>query len=543
MIFSAVFADCHSCHLCALLCHRDTTVSPILLEATTSRLTSALLRAARALGRAGCWPTPWPRRCFAGRVASQARQATARGVHPARRLRRDRRRRSRRASARGRARDGHEVPARVEPVSPGRSAVGLARGGHRETRVRAVPVRRARARGVGRRRRRDETRRDRRERVHSKRAHRGVDRAATAGDDDAVSPPRRRSTSTCTPRSPRAATPRYSISRMRARPRAWRRRTARRRTARRRRSAFGCAFSRGAPLVGAPPTNAPRRRAAAPLRLRLRRGFVSWVRRAPRCSNRARCPFKGAERRFASTLERGVAMERLGACRSETRPRRADGLHEPQRQDRALGRAGGSGRVAVVAHLAYGDPIGSQRSSRIITSITIDGLGRRDLRRVVGVAVASVVVASPPSSEYREECENNDFGRSTRRAVLDALRRALVDRVGFCVPTRDVPGVFVAMAPRPRAEQLRRPGAGLGGERDLAELVLARESRERAGQKKKRRPGSRGERRRGYPRRDRAQSGLSQKGAGLAKGTVAAVPRVARRAVRGGDGVYSSQAS
>ena len=234
MIFSAVFADCHSCHLCALLCHRDTTVSPILLKATTSRLTSALLRAAGALGRAGCWPTPWPRRCFAGTRASQHGKPQP-GEYTPLPLRRDRRRRSRRAP-RVVALGTGTKSARVEPVSPGEALSDRTRRSSRDARsCGSCTTSSSARRRTTATARRNETRPTRTRPLEacpswsgSRRRRRRRRRFASAAAF----------ASTCTPRSPRAATPRYSISRMRARPRAWRRRTARRRTARRRRSAF-----------------------------------------------------------------------------------------------------------------------------------------------------------------------------------------------------------------------------------------------------------------------------------------------------------------
>ena len=248
---------------------------------------------------------------------------------------------------------------------------------------------------------------------------------------------------------------------------------------------------------------------------------------------------QGSREALRVDAERGVAGQRLGACRLKPgRGAQTDCMSCSDKIARwvALGVQG-----ALPSSLISRTATLSDRSDHLESS-QVSQLTGSDVETYGAVRLASVVVASPPSSEYREECENNDFGRSTRRAVLDALRRALVDRVGFCVPTRDVPGVFVAPPAPPELSSSAGQARGWVASGTSLNWYW-RENRESAPDRKKRRPGSRGERRRGYPRRDRAQSGLSQKGAGLAKGTVAAVPRVARRAVRGGDGVYSSQAS
>ena len=117
-----------------------------------------------------------------------------------------------------------------------------------------------------------------------------------------------------------------------------------------------------------------------------------------------------------------------------------------------------------------------------------------------------------------------------------------MDRVGFCVPTRDVPGVFVAPPAPPELSSSAGQARGWVASGTSLNWYW-RENRESAPDRKKNgdqgHEASGAEVTLGGTGRKRA----FQKGAGLAKGTVAAVPRVARRAVRGGDGVYSSQAS
>ena len=150
---------------------------------------------------------------------------------------------------------------------------------------------------------------------------------------------------------------------------------------------------------------------------------------------------QGSREALRVDAERGVAGQRLGACRLKPgRGAQTDCMSCSDKIARwvALGVQG-----ALPSSLISRTATLSDRSDHLESS-QVSQLTGTDVETYGAVRLASVVVASPPSSEYREECENNDFGRSTRRAVLDALRRALVDRVGFCVPTRDVPGVFVA---------------------------------------------------------------------------------------------------
>ena len=151
---------------------------------------------------------------------------------------------------------------------------------------------------------------------------------------------------------------------------------------------------------------------------------------------------QGSREALRVDAERGVAGQRLGACRLKPgRGAQTDCMSCSDKIARwvALGVQGALPSSLISrssrdhlesSHASHGTDVGTFK--------TFETYG--------AVRLASVVVASPSSSEYREDFfrENDDFGRSTRRAVLDALRRALVDRVGFCVPTRDVPGVFVA---------------------------------------------------------------------------------------------------
>ena len=135
--------------------------------------------------------------------------------------------------------------------------------------------------------------------------------------------------------------------------------------------------------------------------------------------------------------ERGVAGQRLGACR--LKPGRGAQTDCMSCSDKI------ARWVALGVQGALPSSLISRSSRDHLESSHVTGTDFETFETYGAVRLASVVVASPSSSEYEDEdCENNDFGRSTRRAVLDALRRALVDRVGFCVPTRDAPGVFVA---------------------------------------------------------------------------------------------------
>ena len=154
---------------------------------------------------------------------------------------------------------------------------------------------------------------------------------------------------------------------------------------------------------------------------------------------------QGSREALRVDAERGVAGQRLGACR--LKPGRGAQTDCMSCSDKI------ARWVALGVQGALPSSLISRRSDHLESSHASHGtdVGTFETFETYGaVRLASVVVASPSSSEYREDFfrENDDFGRSTRRAVLDALRRALVDRVGFCVPTRDAPGVFVA-APAP----------------------------------------------------------------------------------------------
>jgi len=143
---------------------------------------------------------------------------------------------------------------------------------------------------------------------------------------------------------------------------------------------------------------------------------------------------RGSREALRVDAERGVAGQRLGACR--LKPGRGAQTDCMSCSDKI------ARWVALGVQGALPSSLISRSSRDHLESSHVTGT---DVETYGAVRLASVVVASPSSSEYEDEdCENNDFGRSTRRAVLDALRRALVDRVGFCVPTRDAPGVFVA---------------------------------------------------------------------------------------------------
>jgi len=143
---------------------------------------------------------------------------------------------------------------------------------------------------------------------------------------------------------------------------------------------------------------------------------------------------QGSREALRVDAERGVAGQRLGACR--LKPGRGAQTDCMSCSDKI------ARWVALGVQGALPSSLISRSSRDHLESSHVTGT---DVETYGAVRLASVVVASPSSSEYEDEdCENNDFGRSTRRAVLDALRRALVDRVGFCVPTRDAPGVFVA---------------------------------------------------------------------------------------------------
>ena len=145
---------------------------------------------------------------------------------------------------------------------------------------------------------------------------------------------------------------------------------------------------------------------------------------------------QGSREALRVDAERGVAGQRLGACRLKPgRGAQTDCMSCSDKIARwvALGVQGALPSSLISSTSDRGDHLESSQS----TGTKLETYG--------AVRLASVVVAAPPCSEYAgEDCEKNDFGRTTRRAVLDALRRALVDRVGFCVPTRDAPGVFVA---------------------------------------------------------------------------------------------------
>lgn len=147
---------------------------------------------------------------------------------------------------------------------------------------------------------------------------------------------------------------------------------------------------------------------------------------------------RGSREALRVDAERGVAGQRLGACRLKPgRGAQTDCMSCSDKIARwvALGVQGAL--PSSLISRSSRDHLESSHVTHVTDFETFETYG--------AVRLASVVVASPSSSEYEDEdCENNDFGRSTRRAVLDALRRALVDRVGFCVPTRDAPGVFVA---------------------------------------------------------------------------------------------------
>ena len=150
---------------------------------------------------------------------------------------------------------------------------------------------------------------------------------------------------------------------------------------------------------------------------------------------------QGSREALRVDAERGVAGQRLGACR--LKPGRGAQTDCMSCSDKI------ARWVALGVQGALPSSLISRRSDHLESSHASHGtdVGTFETFETYGaVRLASVVVASPSSSEYREDFfrENDDFGRSTRRAVLDALRRALVDRVGFCVPTRDAPGVFVA---------------------------------------------------------------------------------------------------
>ena len=151
---------------------------------------------------------------------------------------------------------------------------------------------------------------------------------------------------------------------------------------------------------------------------------------------------QGSREALRVDAERGVAGQRLGACRLKPgRGAQTDCMSCSDKIARwvALGVQGALPSSLISRrsdHLESSHASHASHGTDVGTFETFETYG--------AVRLASVVVASPSSSEYREDRENDDFGRSTRRAVLDALRRALVDRVGFCVPTRDVPGVFVA---------------------------------------------------------------------------------------------------
>ena len=155
---------------------------------------------------------------------------------------------------------------------------------------------------------------------------------------------------------------------------------------------------------------------------------------------------QGSREALRVDAERGVAGQRLGACRLKPgRGAQTDCMSCSDKIARwvALGVQGALPSSLISRrsdHLESSHASHASHGTDVGTFETFETYG--------AVRLASVVVASPSSSEYREDRENDDFGRSTRRAVLDALRRALVDRVGFCVPTRDAPGVFVA-APAP----------------------------------------------------------------------------------------------
>ena len=346
MIFSAVFADCHSCHLCALLCHRDTT-GPTLLISNDFAFDMALLRAAisaRARGMladaviggafAGTQsiphgkPQPGEYTLLAGfavtdppfptRLRAWSRSGRARSACP-------RRRRCPRGEALS---DSHaEVIAR-RARSCGSTYDELARG-------------------VGRRRRRDDEARPTRRVILEAALPVGAATTPTTARVDLGA-------ATRAPPNGRRASPRgdASIDLTDARETALvapAGRRARYRDARK----LSHALFRAENVCGAPRT--ARRTSAGPgAGSGSGAAFVNFFGCDGRqeCSNRARCPFAREREALRVDAERrrrrGI---RLGACRLPGRA--GDGLHELQRQDRARRVATGLvGGVAVVAHLA-----------------------------------------------------------------------------------------------------------------------------------------------------------------------------------------------
>ena len=137
---------------------------------------------------------------------------------------------------------------------------------------------------------------------------------------------------------------------------------------------------------------------------------------------------QGSREALRVDAERGVAGQRLGACRLKPgRGAQTDCMSCSDKIARwvALGVQG-----ALPSSLISRTATLSDRSDHLESS-QVSQLTGSDVETYGAVRLASVVVASPPSSEYREECENNDFGRSTRRAVLDALAERSWTASGF----------------------------------------------------------------------------------------------------------------
>ena len=412
MIFSAVFADCHSCHLCALLCHRDTTVSPIDQSndfafdiGTSARsgrarargmladaVASAVLRRYASLPKHGK-PQPGEYTLLAGFAVTD----DAVPVAPPR------------VVALGTGTKCLPASSRC-PRGEARTFLAHAEVIARRAFVRFLYDELERAAsddGDG------ETKRDATDANASTRSVPIVEWIATHDDDDDAAVRLRAAfASTCTPRASPPVRRRLDIrSHGCARDRergAGGRRDGGRRDAEG--ALSGCAFSRGKRESKKARRQQTRQDVERRVRLRLRRGFVRFFGCDGRQGVRIVRGVRSREQRGASRRRRArVAGQRLGACRLKPgRGAQTDCMSCSDKIARwvALGVQG-----ALPSSLISRTATLSDRSDHLESS-QVSQLTGSDVETYGAVRLASVVVASPPSSEYREECENNDFGRS-----------------------------------------------------------------------------------------------------------------------------------